>query len=71
MGDGAMQPVGEWEMWAGRLCLGLAGVLGLMGFHFGNIRFLPMVAGFALLAVVCYIWRAARTSDALHPGTDT
>jgi hypothetical protein len=66
-----MQPDVEWMMWAGRVCLGLVGGLGLMAFHFGNIRFLPIVAGFAILAAVCYAWRSARSTDALHSGADT
>jgi hypothetical protein len=28
-----------------------------MGFHFGNVRFAPVVAGFAILAGVFYTWR--------------
>jgi hypothetical protein len=42
------------QRWAGRVCLLLVGVLGLMGYHFANVRFLPLVAGFAILAGVCY-----------------
>jgi hypothetical protein len=30
----------------------------MMGFHFGNVRFAPVVAGFAILAGVFYTWRA-------------
>jgi hypothetical protein len=29
----------------------------MMGFHFGNVRFAPVVAGFAILAGVFYTWR--------------
>jgi hypothetical protein len=28
-----------------------------MGFHFGNVRFAPLIAGFAILAGVFYTWR--------------
>jgi hypothetical protein len=28
-----------------------------MGFHFGNVRFAPIIAGFAILAGVLYTWR--------------
>jgi len=43
--------------WAARLCLGLVCALSLMGFHFGNVRFAPLIAGFAILAGVFYTWR--------------
>jgi hypothetical protein len=46
------------QMWAARLCLGLVCALSLMGFHFGNVRFAPVAAGFAILAGVFYTWRS-------------
>jgi len=46
------------QTWAARLCLGLVCTLSLMGFHFGNVRFAPVVAGFAILSGVFYTWRA-------------
>jgi len=49
-----MFPNEELQRWAGRTCLLLVGVLGVMGYHFANFRFLPLVAGFAILAGVCY-----------------
>ena len=49
-----MFPHEDLQRWAGRICLLLAGVLGMMGYHFANVRFLPLVAGFAILAGVCY-----------------
>jgi hypothetical protein len=45
------------QTWAARICLGLVCTLSLMGFHFGNVRFAPVVAGFAILAGVFYTWR--------------
>jgi hypothetical protein len=42
---------------AGRLCLVLVVALGMMGYHFANVRFLPLVAGFAILAGLCYMPR--------------
>ena len=45
------------QMWAARLCLGLVCALTLLGFHFGNVRFAPVAAGFAILAGVFYTWR--------------
>lgn len=47
------------HVWAGRVCMGLVAALSWMGFYFANIRFLPIAAGFAILAVVCYTagWR--------------
>jgi hypothetical protein len=49
-----MFPNEDLQRWAGRTCLLLVGALGMMGFYFGNIRFLPLAAGFAILAGVCY-----------------
>jgi hypothetical protein len=48
------------QRWAGRLCLLLVAVLGMMAYHFANIRFVPVMAGFAILAAVCYAPRAHR-----------
>ena len=42
---------------AGRVCLMLVVALGMMGYHYANVRFLPLMAGFAILAGVCYIPR--------------
>lgn len=47
------------QRWAGRTCLLLVGALGVMGYYFANVRFLPLVAGFAILAGVCFIGRGA------------
>lgn len=52
-----MGPSVDLHIWAGRLCLGLVGLLAMLGFHFGNIRFAPVAAGFAILAAVCYFGR--------------
>ena len=52
-----MFPSQDLQRWAGRTCLTLGGALGMMGYHFGNVRFLPLVAGFAILAGVCYLGR--------------
>jgi drug/metabolite transporter (DMT)-like permease len=49
-----MFPNEELQRWAGRTCLLLVGALGMMGYYFANVRFLPLVAGFAILAGVCY-----------------
>ena len=53
-----MFPNEDLQRWAGRTCLLLVGALGLMGYHFANVRFLPLAAGFAILAGVCYNRRA-------------
>jgi hypothetical protein len=52
-----MFPNEDLQRWAGRMFLLLSGALGMMGYHFANIRFLPIVAGFAILAGVCYSGR--------------
>jgi hypothetical protein len=49
-----MFPNEELQRWAGRTCLLFVAVLGMLGYHFANIRFLPLAAGFAILAGVCY-----------------
>ena len=49
-----MFPNEDLQRWAGRACLLLVGALGMMGYHFANVRFLPLMAGFAILAGVCY-----------------
>jgi hypothetical protein len=45
----------------------MVAVLAAMGFHFGNVRFAPVAAGFAILAAVFYTWKArpAATSRSL------
>jgi hypothetical protein len=57
-----MFPNEDLQRWAGRTCLLLVGALGMMGYHFANVRFLPLVAGFAILAGVCYNRRGASGS---------
>ena len=47
----------ELQLWAGRACLLLVAALGMMSYHFANVRFLPVMAGFAILAAVCYLPR--------------
>lgn len=63
----------EIARWGGRAFLGLAAVLIGMGFHYGNIRFVPVAAGFAILAAVCFSerWRQPVRSNAIHPGSDS
>jgi hypothetical protein len=47
----------ELQRWAGRLCLLLVASFGMMGYYWANVRFLPLMAGFAILAGVCYARR--------------
>jgi len=54
-----MFPNEDLQRWAGRICLLLVGALGMMGYHFANVRFLPVMAGFAILAGVFYSVRHA------------
>ncbi len=42
------------QVWAGRFCVAVVLTLTWLGFYFANIRFLPLAAGFAILAGVCY-----------------
>ena len=55
------------QRWAGRVCLLLVAALGMTGYHFANIRFLPLMAGFAILAGVCY---SVRSEAAAAPPTE-
>jgi hypothetical protein len=58
----------ELQRWAGRLCLLLVAALGMMGYHWANVRFLPLMAGFAILAGLCYAPRTAtQKAKALRP----
>ncbi len=47
------------QLWGGRLCLGMVAALGLTGYYYGNVRFVPVAAGFAILTVLCYSLRTA------------
>ncbi|MBA3346353.1 MAG: hypothetical protein H0T44_13835 [Gemmatimonadales bacterium] len=42
------------QLWGGRLCLGTVAALSLTGYYYGNIRFVPVAAGFAIMAALCY-----------------
>ena len=55
------------QRWAGRLCLLLVAALGMMGYHWANVRFLPLMAGFAILAGVCYAPRTTPEARSLRP----
>ena len=47
----------ELQRWAGRICAGLVGVMAMLGYYFGNVRFAPVAAGFAILGLLCYSGR--------------
>ena len=49
--------------WAGWLCLGMVATLTSMGYHFGNIRFAPLAAGFAILAAVFLLTLAVTREE--------
>ena len=61
-----MSPSEELQRWAGRFCLLLVAAFGMLGFHWANVRFLPLVAGFAILAAVCYAPRAAQEASPMR-----
>ncbi|HUF35825.1 MAG TPA: hypothetical protein VMN37_07735 [Gemmatimonadales bacterium] len=44
----------ELQRWAGRACVAMVAGLSVLGYHFGNIRFVPVAVGFAILAGLCY-----------------
>ncbi len=58
--------------WVGWVCLGAVAALLSMGYHFGNVRFVPLVAGFAILAAVCFFDRRREEvrSHGVHPRTN-
>ena len=43
----------ELPRWAGRICLLLVAAFGMLGFHYANVRFIPMMAGFAEIRNPC------------------
>jgi len=59
--------------WSGWIFLALVAALVIMGYHFGNIRFAPLAAGFAILAVVCWTdrGRIPMRSDGIHARRDS
>jgi hypothetical protein len=67
-----MGAVGRIRRWVGWSCLGVVAALLSMGYHFENIRFLPLAAGFAILAGLCLTVGERRevASDAVHSGAD-
>jgi hypothetical protein len=59
--------------WAGWMFLGVVAGLTSMGYHFGNVRFVPLVAGFAILAAVCFLdrGRQLRGDNGVHARSDS
>jgi hypothetical protein len=59
--------------WSGWIFLALVAALVTMGYHFGNVRFLPLAAGFGILAALCLIERGRipMRSDGIHPRRDS
>ena len=59
--------------WSGWIFLAIVAALVTMGYHFGNVRFAPLAAGFAILAAVCFVERerAPMRSDGIHPRRDS
>lgn len=64
-----MFPNDHLQRWAGKTCLLLGGALGMTGYYFGNVRFVPLVAGFAILAGVCFAGRSE--TDPTRPLRDS
>ncbi|MBA3258037.1 MAG: hypothetical protein H0T68_01055 [Gemmatimonadales bacterium] len=52
-----MGPSVDLQVWGGRLCLGLVTLLVSLGYYYGNVRFVPVAVGFAILAGVFYFGR--------------
>jgi hypothetical protein len=66
---GAVSRIRRWVGWS---CLGVVAALLSMGYHFENIRFLPVAAGFAILAGLCLTMGERREvpRNAVHSGAD-
>lgn len=66
-----MEPSMDLQRWAGRLCAGAVVVLMMTGYYYANIRFAPVVAGFAILAGLFYSGRlaAAPSRQLRHSGS--
>jgi hypothetical protein len=48
----------------------MVATMALMGYLFGNIRFAPLAAGFAILAAVCLVEREEEgpvRTNGIHP----
>ncbi len=58
---------------AGWMFLALVAALASMGYHFGNVRFVPLAAGFAILAAVCFLERGrqVRSGNAVQQRADS
>jgi hypothetical protein len=67
-----MWAVSRIRRWVGWICLGVVAASLSMGYHYGNIRFLPVAAGFAILAGLCLTMGERREvpSNAVHSGAD-
>lgn len=60
--------------WAGWSFLAIVAVLVSMGYHFENVRFVPLAAGFAILGVVCLLDRGrqqVRSGNGVHSRADS
>jgi hypothetical protein len=57
---------------AGWACVGLVAVLIMMGYHFANVRFAPLAAGFAILGGLCLLVRPTEQmrSNVIQSGAD-
>lgn len=52
-----MIPSRELQRWAGRTCAALVALMATLGYYFANVRFAPVAAGFAILALLFYSGR--------------
>jgi hypothetical protein len=59
--------------WTGWVCLGMVAIMAFLGYLFGNIRFAPLGAGFAILAAVCLVERGQEPmrTNGIHPRRDS
>jgi hypothetical protein len=57
---------------AGWACVGLVAMLIAMGYHFGNVRFVPVAAGFAILGGLFLLARPTdqMRSNVIQSGRD-
>ncbi len=65
-----MIPSMELQRWAGRTCAALVALMATLGYYFANVRFVPVAAGFGILALLFYSGRlvAAPTRASSNSG---
>ena len=63
----------DMRRWAGWVFVGLVVALSSIGYHYANVRFVPVALGFAILAGVCWKdWGTEQIrSNGIHSRADS